>query len=113
MGGCCFLKLNLVTVFTTICYISLIYLVFPFDFIFYKIIPPRVTIIKFNQFVTQPAMTCSKLTIETLKQGVEICSSLTVKTPERRQRQGSGVFIVKLEHTLHLVLVFLLLTLSW
>ena len=70
-GGCCFLKLNLVTVFTTICYISLIYLVFPFDFIFYKIIPPRVTIIKFNQFVNQPAMACSKLTIETLEQGAK------------------------------------------
>ena len=41
----------------------------------------------------------------------EICSKLTIKTPERRQRR-SGVFIVNFEHISHLVLVFLLLTLS-
>ena len=35
------------------------------------------------------------------------CSKLTIKTPERRR-----VFIVNLEHISHLVLVFLLLTLS-
>ena len=39
----------------------------------------------------------------------EICSKLTVKTPERG---CSGVFIVNFEHILHLVQVFLLLTLS-
>ena len=38
----------------------------------------------------------------------EICSKLTIKTPERRH----GVFIVNFEHISHLVLVFLLLTLS-
>ena len=42
----------------------------------------------------------------------EICSKLTVKTPERRQWRRSGVFIAKSEHISHLVLVFLLLTLS-
>ena len=31
---------------------------------------------------TQPAITCSKLTIETLEQGVKICSKLTIKTPK-------------------------------
>ena len=46
-----------------------------------------------NNFTSQPAFTCSKLTIETL---------------ERR----SSVFIVNFEHISHLVLVFLLLTLS-
>ena len=35
----------------------------------------------------------------------EICSKLTIKTPERR----SGVFIVNFEHVSHLVIVFLLL----
>ena len=40
----------------------------------------------------------------------EICSKLTIKTPERRQWRFSGVFIVKSEHFSHLVLVFLLLT---
>ena len=42
----------------------------------------------------------------------EICSKLTIKTPERRQWRRSGVFIVNFEHISHLVLVFLLLTLS-
>ena len=42
----------------------------------------------------------------------EICSKLTIKTPERRQRCRYSVFIVNFEHISHLVLVFLLLTLS-
>ena len=42
----------------------------------------------------------------------EIYSKLTIKTPERRQWRSSGVFIVNFEHISHLVLVFLLLTLS-
>ena len=35
----------------------------------------------------------------------EMCSKLTIKTPERRQWRGSGVFIVNFEHISHLVLV--------
>ena len=42
----------------------------------------------------------------------EICSNLTVKTPERRHWHRSGVFAVNFEHILHLFLVFLLLTLN-
>ena len=42
----------------------------------------------------------------------EICSKLTIKTSERRHCRRSGVFIVNFEHIPHLVLVFLLLTLS-
>ena len=42
----------------------------------------------------------------------EICSELTIKKPERRQRCRSGVFIVNFKHTSHLVLVFLSLTLN-
>ena len=42
----------------------------------------------------------------------EICSKLTINTPERRQWRRSGVFIVNFEHISHLVLVFLLLTLG-
>ena len=42
----------------------------------------------------------------------EICSKLTTKTPEPRYWRRSGVFIVNFEHISHLVLVFLLLTLS-
>ena len=37
----------------------------------------------------------------------EICSELTIKTPERGQWHRSGVFIVNFEHTSHFVLVFL------
>ena len=39
----------------------------------------------------------------------KICSKLTIKI---RQRRRSGIFTVNFEHILHLVLVFLLLTLS-
>ena len=42
----------------------------------------------------------------------EICSELTIKTPERRQWRRFGVFIVNFEHISHLVLEFLLLPLS-
>ena len=41
--------------------------------------------------------------------GCEICSKLTVKTPERQYWHRSGVF-VNFKHISHLVLVFLLLT---
>ena len=42
----------------------------------------------------------------------EICSKLTIKTTERRQWRRSSVFIINFEYISHLVLVFLLLTLS-
>ena len=42
----------------------------------------------------------------------EICSELTVKTPERRQWIPSGVYIVNFEHILYFALVFLLLILN-
>ena len=42
----------------------------------------------------------------------EICSKLTMKTPEQRYWHHSGVFIVNFDHISHLVLVFLLLTLN-
>ena len=42
----------------------------------------------------------------------EICSTLTIKIPERRHWDRSGIFIVNFEHISHLVLVFLLLTLN-
>ena len=52
----------------------------------------------------------SKLTTEELR--CEICSKLIIKTPERRQWRRSDVFIVNFENISHLLLVFLLLTLS-
>ena len=36
----------------------------------------------------------------------------TIKTPQRRHQRRSGVFAVNFEHILHLILVFLLLTLN-
>ena len=39
----------------------------------------------------------------------EICSELTIKTPERNRRR-SGIFIINFEHISHLVLVLILLT---
>ena len=39
----------------------------------------------------------------------EMLPKLTIKTPERRHRLRSGVFIVNSENILHLFLVFLLL----
>ena len=45
------------------------------------------------------------------RRSCEICSRLTIKTPERRRRR-SGIFIVNFELILQLALVFLLLTLS-
>ena len=44
--------------------------------------------------------------------GCEICSKLTIKTPERCNWRRSGVFIINFEHISQLVLMFLLLTLS-
>ena len=42
----------------------------------------------------------------------EICSNLTIKTPERRQWRNSSVFIINFEHNSQVFLVFLLLTLK-
>ena len=36
----------------------------------------------------------------------EICSKLTIKTPERRHLRRSGLVFVNFEHISHLVLVF-------
>ena len=64
------------------------------------------------RIIPQPAIACSKLTIETLKQRCDICSKLTIKIPELRHRRRSGIIIVNFEHISQLVLVFLLLNLT-
>ena len=56
--------------------------------------------------LSQPAILCSKLTIETLEQGMKYVPNTS------RQWRHSGIFIVNFEHISHLVLVFLFLTLS-
>ena len=45
-------------------------------------------------------------------QSCEICTKLTLKTPERRHQRRSGVFVVNFEQISHIALVFLLLTLG-
>ena len=57
---------------------------------------------------SQPTFTCSKLTTETLEKGVKYVKFNNKDIRTRR----SGVFIVNFGHISHLVLVFLLLTLS-
>ena len=42
----------------------------------------------------------------------EVCSKLTIETPERRQLRRFDVFIVNFEHVSPFVLVFLLLILN-
>ena len=51
---------------------------------------------------TQPAFTCSKLTIETLEQRCEIRSKLRIKSPKQRQCRRFGGFVVNFEHISHL-----------
>ena len=53
-----------------------------------------------------------KVVIGTLKKSCEICSKLTIKTPERRQCQHSVFLNVNSEHISHPFVVFLVLTLS-
>ena len=64
-----------------------------------------------TESTSQLTFACSKSTIETLEKG-EICSKLTIKTPERRQWHRHGVFVVNFEHISYLFLEFLLLTLN-
>ena len=55
-------------------------------------------------------LTCSKSTMETTVTS-EICSKLTINTPEWHQPQRSGVFIIDFEPASHTVLNFLSLNL--
>ena len=65
---------------------------------------------RISKDLTLPTITCSKLTLETLEQGVKYVQ--TIKTPERRQCRRSGAFTVNLERIPDLNLLFLLLTLN-
>ena len=51
-----------------------------------------------------------KVTNKNTRKRCEIYSKLTIKTPERRQRRYSGVFMVNFEYISQLFLVFLLVT---
>ena len=56
--------------------------------------PDNIYLFKFNQRNT--------------RKRCELCSKLTIKTPDRHQWRRSGVFIANFEHIPHLFLVFLL-----
>ena len=60
----------------------------------------------------QSAINQLKLNNKKTRTRCEICSKLAVKKAERRQCRHSGVSIANSKHISHLVLVFLLLTLS-
>ena len=68
--------------------------------------------------MTQLTCTCSKSSNIKNRKRFEICSKLTIKTTERRQRRCSDVITVNFEHILHLFLLFILfdseqLNVSW
>ena len=48
-----------------------------------------------------------KVNIRNTRTRCEICSKLTIKTPEQRHWHRSGIFIVNFEHISHLFLVFI------
>ena len=63
----------------------------------------RSTGLKWSKFINiQRAITCSKLTIETLEQSCEVCSKLTIKPPKRGHWRRFCSFIDKFEHISHL-----------
>ena len=66
---------------------------------------------KFEQINYPPDIYMFKVNNKNTRTSCEICSKLTIKTPERRQWRRSGVFI-NFEYISQLVPVFLLLTLN-
>ena len=68
---------------------------------------------KQTNFITFPVGNYMlKVNNRNTRERCEICSKLTIKTPEGSHWRRSGVFVVNFEHISHLVLVYLLLTLS-
>ena len=53
-----------------------------------------------------------KFNNRSIRKRCEICSKLTIKTPEQRQWRRSSVFIINFKDISHLSLVFLLLNLN-
>ena len=53
-----------------------------------------------------------KINNKNTRKRYEICSKLTIKTPEWHHLRRSDVFIVKFEHISHIFLMILLLTLN-
>ena len=80
-------------------------------------IRPRIALLHFQTHLSKSCLFLAdnnmfKVNNRNTSASCEICSKLTIKIPERRYWRRSGIFIVNFEHISHLVLVFLLLTLS-
>ena len=71
-----------------------------------------IIMIMVSMIPAQFAITCSKLTIETLEGRCEICSKLTIKTPKRHHWRRLVSLLLTLNNFTLFFLVFLLLTLS-
>ena len=87
-----------------------------------RLLPARISL-TFRQHITHYTSTHYRIHSETrtwydkniqsfnkrsTRKRCDMCSKLTIMTPERRQWRRSGVFILYFEHISHLVLVFLL-----
>ena len=60
--------------------------------------------LKYFRNASQPTFTCSKSRMKKkIKAICEICSKLTIKTPERGHRRSYGVFFVNFKHISHIV----------
>ena len=68
--------------------------------------------ISFNSHMIPANIYLFKVTNRSIRKTCEICSKLTIKTPEPSQWRPSGVFIVNFEHISHLFLGLLLVTLN-
>ena len=66
----------------------------------------------FHKFVYLVGIYLLKVNNRNTRTRCEICTKLTIKTPERRQSLRSGIFIVNFIHISHLDLLFLLLSLN-
>ena len=64
-----------------------------------------------DSLAQQSLNTYLKSTVETLEKEKN-CLNLPIKTPDRVKWHRSDVFLVNFEHTSHLFLVFLLVTLN-
>ena len=67
---------------------------------------------KLHSAVTQPAITCSKLTIETPEKGGNMFKVNNNHTRMTAMALFLCLYVVNFEHTTHLVIVFLLLILN-
>ena len=82
-------------------------------FIWTPLLPPFDSQCNSNGFKTVPAnISMFKVNKRYTRKRCEICSKLTIKTPERRQWRHSGVFVINFEHISQFFLVYLLLTLN-